>query len=49
MEINVKQVWLLNKFAEEMHYSRLDTCRAHSNTPFLKKLFHCNRKEGLTL
>lgn len=46
MEINVKKVWLLNKFAEEMHYSKLDTLRKHSKATFLKKLFHYSRKEG---
>lgn len=43
MEINVKKVLLLNKFAEGMHYSKVDTLRKHSS--FLKKLFHYSRKK----
>lgn len=49
MEINVSEVWLLNKFAKEIHYPRLDKFRTHSSVPFLMKLFYHNRKEGLIL
>lgn len=49
MEINVKEVWLLNKFAKEIHHSRLDKFRTLSNASFLMKLSHHNRKEGLIL
>lgn len=49
MEIYGKEVWLLNKVAEEIHYSKWDMFRTQSNAPFLNKLFHYNREEGLRL
>lgn len=49
MEINVNEVSLLNKFAKEIHYPRLDKFRTCNSAPFLMKLFHHNRKGGLIL
>lgn len=46
MEINVKEVWLLNMFAEEICYSKLYTFMTHRNAPFLKKLFPITEKKA---